>query len=155
MQSQSLTTTPSAVDTGREHGPAAGPFEHGKTFRLVHIGRGGWTGYYASLTGSHSRHVQCQHYGDTWKSHDGLAPETIVVDTTAIAEERIVRFAVSGPMVDVDLPAGMVGTFAGLEPWQDGGEFGSARGLHYVALDVYATIARRFGADVYRAEERS
>jgi hypothetical protein len=143
------------IDTGREHRPAAGPFEHGKTFRLVHIGRGGWTGYHASLPGSHSSRVQTQHYGDTWKTHDALAPDTLVVDTTAISDERIVKFAVSGPMVDVDLPARMVSTFDGLVPWQDGGEFGSARGLHYVAVDVYATIARRFGADVYRVEQRS
>jgi hypothetical protein len=99
------------------------------------------------------------HYGDTWRedlaSH--ATDDCIGVDTTVIPEDAIVTFAVSGPMVDVDLPDGTVSSFLGelvpfnwreTDPARDA-RFGNAHSLDTVSVDVYVEIARAFGARIF------
>jgi hypothetical protein len=97
------------------------------------------------------------HYGDTWREHlDDLTADALGTDTRTIPDEDIVRFALSGPLGDVTLPAGHVAHLLGAtERWQDvptagrDPRFGNAGSLDRVALDVYVIILRRFGGRVF------
>jgi hypothetical protein len=52
---------------------------------------------------------------------DRIGPRTIVIDLRSVPEDRIVSFAVRGPMLDVRLPDGMISTFrtADIGPMRD------------------------------------
>jgi len=130
------------------------------------IGRGGWSLHFKPYSagaldiGSST----LSHYANTWVEHlDEIAPDALGTDTTVIANsEDLVRFAVSGPMGDPEVPAGMVRSFmGGLVAWRDepvdgrDARFGSAGSLDLVALDVYATLVQRFGGDVFDPHERA
>lgn len=52
-----------------------------------------------------------------YRSHywlDRIGPETVVFDLRTVPDDRIVRLAVAGPMLDVRLPAGTVSKFGGV-----------------------------------------
>jgi hypothetical protein len=130
---------------------------------ILTIGRGGWTIHFPtelSPRGNKSK-SSLSHYGDTWREHlANMTPDAVGIDSTAIGEDDIVTYAISGPMVDPDLAFGMVLPFAceggAPRPWHaevtvEGRDprFGDARGFDYVAPDVAAAIARRFGARVF------
>jgi hypothetical protein len=132
------------------------------------IGRGGWTIYYErreTPTGSCTSRLS--HYGDTWREHTNeLAPGALATDTRVIEDLAALSvLAVSGPMVDPQLPAGSVSRFSGgVETWRDAASgdrdrrFGDAAALDYVAADVYARIVERFGGcvfDPHRAAART
>lgn len=101
-------------------------------------------------------------YGDDWTAHiHELAPDALVIDKRACTSwEELSRLAVSGPMPGAEVPAGMRDSLsAGIVPWNDrptvdrDPRFGDARSFDRVALDVYVTIAERFGARVFTVAE--
>ena len=123
------------------------------------IGKHGWSIHFPPYQQGtlHYGVGSLSHYGDTWREHlDDLTADALGTDTRAIPDEDIVRFAVSGPLGDITLPAGHVSHVLGAtERWQDvpaagrDPRFGNAGPLDRVALDVYVIILRRFGGRVF------
>lgn len=124
---------------------------------LLHIGRGGWSMHLPSATRSH--------YGTTWRDHaDEFTDDAVVVCTLTMSAEDVYVFAMSGPVLDVALPAGMMrDPFTnGLTPWDPRplidrpahcARLGNARSLSYVAIDVYCELAKKFGGDVLTVKQ--
>jgi hypothetical protein len=101
-------------------------------------------------------------YGDDWTAHvHQLAPDAIVTVLRDVPTwEELSRLAVGGPMAAPEVPAGHRDSLsAGLVPWRDEPQpdrdprFGTARSFDRVAMDVYATIAERFGARILTPAE--
>ena len=61
--------------------------------KYVHIGRGGWTGYF-------NKHHRVSHYGDTWKKY--CEHGTPIIDTRTIPNDKLVKWALCSPMVDLE-----------------------------------------------------
>lgn len=145
-----------------------------RTILAVTIGRGGvslHTGRHSYTTGltEHelpARLARAIAGEPAYPSHpengsEILAPDALVIDSTPISDDDIVRYAVRGPMIGPELPAGTVDPLDGpAGPWvDDGTEFGArpdgtpVGGFDTVAPDVQATICRRFGGTVTPAHE--
>lgn len=145
-----------------------------RTILAVTIGRGGvslHTGRHSYTTGLTERELPTRlaraiageliYPGRPEHGTEALAPNALVIDSTPIPEDDIVRYAVRGPMIGPELPAGTVDPIDGpAGPWvDDGTEFGArpdgipVGGFDTVASDVQAIICRRFGGTVTPAHE--
>jgi hypothetical protein len=115
------------------------------------LGHGGWAicwGIGASVS----------HYGDTWKGHlHELASDAVGIDLTVIPLQDLSRLSICGPLVDNLLASRQILKLCAEAPvsWIDqpqpgkDARFGDASSLDRVSLDVYLTIARRFGARIF------
>ncbi len=85
----------------RHYGDRASHLKPREPFAVFTISHDGLT-----LSGDHvDGHSSTRGYrGHYWQ--DRIGPKTVVVDLRTVPEERIVRFAVSGPMLGVSLPDG-------------------------------------------------
>ncbi len=115
------------------------------------LGRGGWSIRWG-IGGSVS------HYGDTWKGHlHELASDAVGIDLTVIPLQDLSRLSICGPLVDNLLAPGQILKLCAEAPapWIDqpqpgkDARFGDASSLDRVSLDVYLTIARRFGDRIF------
>lgn len=116
--------------------------------RLVNIGHGGWSIAW-------SAHSSTSGYGQDWREYVTERPHpdgVTIIDLTVAPFERLTELSVRGPMVDITLAPGMVRTLGGgTVPFQANearGYLGNADSLDYVAIDVYAHLARQIGAAV-------
>lgn len=136
---------------------ASGPARYRERFAIVTIGRFGWTGH---VTGHDPDQVaktsMVSHGGETWKAHDMLDDETVIVDTRQLSAEDTYRLAMHGPIIEPGLAPGRRNRLGdGTQAWdprpQPGSidaRLGDARGMDMVAVDVYVQIAERFGAQI-------
>jgi hypothetical protein len=138
------TITTEAPSTAQDHGTGA----------IVKIGHGGWSIHYRSLPGSNVSNSTLSGYGDNWRGHLAeLEPGALVVDLTAIPWEQLARLALSGPIVNVDVPAGTISpAFGAPRPVDRSARFWGAGSFDYMAAEDYAELAREHGADVYPAQ---
>lgn len=138
MSRQACTTCPKGT-----HGQY--DFPKARTFDLVTLGHGGWSGYFSCVPNGSS-----SHYGHTFI--DRIDASTIVVDLTVMDTKDLVRFAVQGPMVDPSLPDGEVSRCPGADPLlieHIAERIGlSLSGLDRVGITDYARLAVENGASV-------
>jgi hypothetical protein len=89
-----------------------------------------------------------------------VGPDTVVIDLRPMGLRRMIRHAISGPMLNTALPSGTVSRLgARLERVRDGSYTENSvcepydlsnppRALDYVSLDVYLDLARAMGAAI-------
>lgn len=120
-----------------------------RPFDVVTIGHGGWTGQFRCTNGTSS------HYGHTFV--DRLSPETLVIDLTVMDDKALVHFAVSGPMLSAELPAGTARGFTGADPVLVAALLETTgipmSGLTQVSTDIYAFLANQAGAAVCTGDQ--
>lgn len=142
--------------------------ERGVQSPLLTIARGGWTMYYPHVPnpdGGGGSKAERSHYGTTWREHaNEFTDDALVVCSLVAPFEDIYVLATAGPMVDVDVPSGLKrDPFTNtLSPWdprplidrpEHCARLGNARSLDYVAIDVYAGLATKFGCDVLTVKQ--
>lgn len=76
---------------------------HHRTYEIITISHDGLT-----VSGDY-KNGYCRGYRSSYWL-DRITPETVVFDLRTVPDDRIVAFAVRGPMVDVSLPPGKVYT---------------------------------------------
>lgn len=110
---------------------------------LAVLGYGGNTIYY------------CKHTRGTGLTCEEAQQAHCVVDLTVIPWDTLCILSIQGPMVDPFMAPGLVNGFTkGTVCWDDApiegkdDRLGNTGSFDYVALDVYLTIAQRFGAAV-------
>ncbi len=117
--------------------------------RLVVRNPTGWVVWWTA-------HRRTQGGGDGWRRLAAARPHpdgVTVVDLRPLDPRRLFAFALDAPMVDPDLPAGTIDSLdrgrTQYRPTGHRGYLGSnASALTSVAIDVYADLARRAGAQV-------
>lgn len=115
-----------------------------RTLKLLQVN---YTG--GSVSGDYGESATVSGYrGHDWTKE--LGPDTIGIDSRPVSEGDAIVLAVSGPMVNVDLPPGTMSA-----PFEDGYKpfNGSPRALDFVALDVYCDLWASKGARIIRGEE--
>jgi hypothetical protein len=137
------------------------------TTRLAYVslGYGGWGG--APLPNNDpdalGRTVRISGYGTGWRDYlDAMPDDAPIINLRALdqLDDRLWALSVSGPMVDPDVPDGMVNKLGGAVPFDPRPEIGrpercallgNAHGFDYVSPATYAELARKHGADVTTA----
>jgi hypothetical protein len=116
--------------------------------RLVKIGHGGWSIDWGA-------HSSTRGYGQDWREYVTERPHpdgVTIIDLTVAPFERLTELSVRGPMLDITLAPGLVRKLGGgtlpFKADEARGYLGNAGGLDYVAIDVYANLARQIGAAV-------
>lgn len=112
-----------------------------KLLRVNYTGR--------SVSGEYGNsHSVSGYRGHDWTKE--LDENTVGIDARPVSEADAVVLAISGPMPNVDLPAGtMSKPFEGDHKPYDG----AARSLDYVSLDVYCELWAAKGARIIRGEQ--
>lgn len=144
-----------------------------RTYRLVHIGAGGITGYYAPAA-----RLETTSHRDIAEFLAALEDGGFAIDVRG-AVDRDIRLAFRSPYVDPFLPQGKIANEHGLDrdllsevargfwgpavtPMLDTGDGYPFTGFDTVSLDVYVDFWRRGGArigrrdgDVFRWEDEA
>lgn len=126
-------------------------------FAIVTIGRFGWTGHVTGHPeGKLAKTTMVSHGGETWKTHELLDDDTVIVDTSELDDLSTVLLAVHGPIIGPGLAPGTRSRIGDPDTAWDpapqrgslDNRFGNAGGMDTVSVDVYTEIAQRFGAKI-------